>query len=266
MMSIFVRIFYFLTFLICSFHLPRMLSKNFTHASLVGFAYFLNFLPWLAFACHLVALLACFVALGASLKPNRFFRIAVALLFSIFVFTSFFGGKINHSQTLWMMAAYLFIFVDLKKGIYDFPNSYIRELLEVIILTTYLIAVLWKVRNLGLATEWSELRAIVLNNVAISIGQGSGPRSFFKVLFEQYPNFYVFGFLGAVMFQLTTALPIFIKKYRYAWGWGALFFHLMTGLGLGVWFIEQGLLVAYVLIFIPTLLKSESRDLSDDKV
>lgn len=254
-MSILVaRSFYLLTAVNIIFHLPYILSRQFDHAQFVSFAYFLNFFsnPVL-----IIFILSIFLLVSLAFclwRLDRTSRFLVALLGSVLLHTAFSFGKINRTQHLWILSSYLMIFFDVKKSFSQKPNALIYDLIQSILLATYFVSGLWKLRG-WIEHSDTSLREGVLNFIALSVGEGNGPHVVLYPLLMENTWILVVGFILALIFQLSTPVAIFQRQYRSLWGLFACIFHFLTGYVMGVWFNPQLVTVLFFLIFVPMLEK-----------
>ncbi len=224
MSVLFARIYYLLMTVIIFYNLPFLLTRNFGQKNFVGFAYFLNFLPEPSLILIALSFLLL-ICLGFCLwNLNQLCRIAAAVIASILTFSAFSFGKINHPTNVWLISAFLMIFFDPKRGFREKPNLYIYDLIQTVILTTYFISGLWKLRDWWSAGSSFDFQSSILSAVAYSIAEGNGPSPVLYPLLDHQAWVFVFGFFVMLLFQLTTVFAVFVRKYRPLWGCFAVFF------------------------------------------
>ena len=255
MSVLFARIFYLLSAIIFLNQLPYILMREFNRAKFVGFAYPFGFFSEPRIAVFIISVILVGSVGFCLWKLDRVSRILVALLGSALLFTAFSFGKVNHTQHLWIMSLYAMIFFDVRKSFYQKPNLIVYDFIQTILLGTYFVSGLWKLRvwlGSGMSAGFQDS---IANVIAYAIAEGNGPNPALHSLMREQIWIFSFAFLLALLFQLSTPLAIFIKKYRYAWGIFACVFHLATGYVMGVWFIEQTMAAFFFLVFVPLLEK-----------
>lgn len=244
-------LFYFLQLFVILIKLPFVITRDYSTADFHGAAWFLNYTNSPGFFVIGIALLSVLASAWCLVRPATVARIAAAFLFAVVCYAPFSFGKMAHSSHMWMIAAFAMVFFKSEKSYAGF-NSRIVELIQVIILASYLTAALWKVRS-WMAADAFSAQDIILHNVAYAIAQGNGPAAPVLDILESHGWLLTAGFAMTVLFQISAFIPILIHRYREYWGWMAFSFHLMTGLFMGIWFNEHSVAALYFLAVVPKL-------------
>lgn len=253
-----LQIFYLLTIVILFFRIPGIILTNYNKAQFVSFSYFLNFVTRPDYFIFILSLCLLLLSVWCLFTLNQMCRAAMAVLLSILLSVGFAFGKINHSQHVWMLSAYILIFFDPKKTMSDRPNRQLLDLVQVLLLSTYFISGLWKLRAFFSSISLANFEFTVLDYMAYGVLEGNKILFIVSDLLKTHTWVFSYGFILILVFQLGSVVPIFFRHYRTVWGFAACAFHFITGCALGIWFVEQSMAALFFLIFVPLLLKEES--------
>jgi hypothetical protein len=205
-------------------------------------------------------LFAMVFALSAIIWQKKYFAVATLIFYSLFVYLPYFqDGKIDHSQSTLLYASISLIFFNLSAPLNANKNLIVLRCIQFALLSCYFNAGLWKMR---LAMDQSLLEVIMkdpLNHIAYSITEGSRASYLVKkyLLDSSFQNLIRIGFLGAVLFQITSFLPLLKSNLIKYYGGLAILFHLLTGFGLGIYFSSTALVAALYLVAAEKFLKED---------
>lgn len=228
----------------------------------VSFAYVLSFFGIEHYvALHAVVIIGSFIALILGIfATGKKIRVSIFVVVNILFAITNSYGKVSHAFLGYMFALLILCFFDNKKNLNDSGNLFLIRLVQTHIVSFYCASSIWKVRFL-FAVQGDLLTSInhhILNSVSFSVAEGNGPRKIILDLLMSYPEWVFLGFVTVVLIQL---IGIWVVLYRprgiIYWGLSAVFFHMMTGLTLGIWFRSLALAVSVYFIVLELMLKNE---------
>lgn len=162
-------------------------------------------------------------------------------------------GKIHHSEHIWMFSSVIFCFIAHQEPLSSLRNILVIRLTQTILLSFYFISGLWKLRELG----FSNWREAALEHISHAIAEGNGPgEQLQQLLLQDHVWLVTAGFSLVILFQLSAVFPVFTMKHFKVWGIGAVFFHLSTGVALGIWFSSMALAALLILVIFEILLET----------
>lgn len=233
-----------------------LMDQPVDQAQFIGFARVLSFFRPLPTTFYpILYILTVSLLLITLFVPKLSLRFLATFLFLVTMFITLSYGKVFHSSHIWLVSSLLVCFLNPKKSIAEKNNLLILRLMQATLLSYYFTAGLWKLRDLGLS-NWG--RALQ-EQIAYSIAEGTGPGSNVQALFSLIPSWLLsLGFILVVGFQLSSIWPIIKLQSFKMWGVFAFFFHLSTGVFLGVWFVPTMIAVLFFLIMTEDLLVLDS--------
>ena len=82
---------------------------------------------------------------------------------------------------------------------------------------------------------------------------------FVEFLLYQYPELLSVGFFCALLFQLTSLLPVIFNNLTVFYGILAVLFHLLVGVTAGIYFSHTALAILFFLIIVETMMKRDNK-------
>lgn len=155
----------------------------------------------------------------------------------------------------WRLSMILVCFLAPKEDLFSPKNFKKIDLFQKILLSHYFLAGAWKlITFIKSESPINYLKFAGTEAVAETIAEGFGPPPILFELIRQFPYIVTLGFIGVIIFQLSTALPIFFRLPILYWGFGAVIFHMITGLFIGFWFYKTTIIVLLFIVY-PNILK-----------
>ncbi len=200
-------------------------------------------------------------------KPGKYISLTVVAcrsLVPIFYITwvslQYSYGKINNDQHPWMFAAIFFSFIGTSKSLASRRNRFFLRLTQSVLLTSYFIAGIWKMRELVQLNGIGDVQKEVLNSFAYAIAEGSIRLDSFREWFLlEHKGILVLGMLLVLVFELSVILPVILDRYYWAFGIFAILFHLNNGLFLGIPFVPTIYALALIVVLGDILLGLSER-------
>lgn len=179
--------------------------------------------------------------LASTFFEKKWIRFLSAVFFLILISLKFSLGKINHSHHIWFWVMPIFACFDSRKT--KVWNQRIVQILQTVYLSFLFSAGLWKLRSL----DFRSIGASPLEHFSYAILEGNGPPPEMQMYFlTETPWVLILGFYIVLLFQLTCILPVIFDLPMKLWGFGAIVFHTLTGVFLGIWFKP---FVMFVMLF-----------------
>ena len=205
------------------------------------------------FLIPLICLLAIASLLTAIFIYSRIHRAIACLLTLVFFSVDFSYGKVSHLHHIWIISSVVFILLNSDKLLSDRSNIWKVRLIQSLALCPYLFSGLWKLR----VANFENISSGIKDQLAYSIAEGAGPplSSFFISNF----NFLILGFIAVIIFQISAIYPIFTFKHQNIWAILAVWFHISTGIALGIWFTSTILGLFVILIILNKLINYENK-------
>ena len=239
-MIMLLKIYYLFSIVPLVYHIRRVLNSNISNISNTSFLKYLDN----EYTLLLVSVFAILSWAVVSLYPKKLLsRLFFCFGFYFICFTEYSFGKIDHYTHVWLYLNFLFLFIDKK-----FKNiEKIFEASRYLILSVYAIAGTWKLISLVNVLRVKSLTEACLDILGSSIAAGIMPISGIGKILIQYDFLLVIGFLLILVFQLANYSILFTKKHIDYLGFGAIIFHLLTGITLGIYYLP--VIVCILIIF-----------------
>ena len=211
--------------------------------------YFEN-IPLFLLVAYLLTLLS---ALLCMVRSERIFRLLCCALVACLYTLKFSFGKISHESYPWVISSFFMIFLSHKSPLYKSNNLLIIRLTQTMLLSHYFIAGIWKIRDLYTLDSITKSN-LGLEQVALSFVHGDSPNIFFMNTIAKYPMALALSFVLVVALQISTIFPIVFQRGFKQWGFLFLLFHLLMGISMGAWFVNNALAIVFFLIVTEVLL------------
>ena len=233
--------------------IPWSAVQNMPASHIAGFLKYFNPPIWILSLLFLSGLFFCFLCI---FHPQKYLKIVTSVLVCAIFLILYSYKHIGHHNHIWMISSILMCFFSPDQALKSKTNCFIIRLTQALLLSHYFISGLWKLRTL-----FSVKFAIPFKDIlseAIAFAQTTRSLEFHifvKVLLYQHPELLSVGFFCALLFQLTSLLPVFFNNLIILYGVLAVLFHFSMGIISGIYFSHTVLAILFFLIIVETMMK-----------
>lgn len=260
MTSHYRKVFYMAIFAICMSHMSQLGATDFSSVHFLNVVYPLNFLEYKGAVAFLISSASVALAfLGIFWSPTILSGLfCVSFTLSAFVYLSLTGAGSNYLH-IWIFASAFLCFLRVDRALGDPRNLLILRLIQCSLLSGYFISGLWKLRNWNRGPVFQVASNLGLNHIATAMSEGHGPSPVIAGMIHHpwAPAIVGGGFSLAVLFQLSTIIPVLTGRSWLAWGIMANVFHFITGIALGLWYAETTIASLFFLVITEQMIVME---------
>ena len=198
---------------------------------------------WLLSLLFLASLLFCFLSIFRPIKYLKIITSVLACAVFLILYSFRYTGHQNH---IWMISSVLMCFFSSDQDLRSKKNIFIIRFMQALLLSHYFISGLWKLRTLVSAKFTIPLKDMLLETMAYTnIAGGLEFHAFIKILLYQYPWLLSIGYFCALLFQLTSLLPVIFNNLVVLYGILAILFHFLIGIAAGIYFSHTVLAILF---------------------
>lgn len=169
-------------------------------------------------------------------------------------------GHISHPNHIWIWSSLFFIFIDPKKEITSRSNIKTFQFLIATHFLIYFNAGIWKLRSLIRNNDFSlvSIKDSSLESIGVSLAHGLKINPAILDFFINYQDIAGIGFFFIIAFQLSTILPLIKYELAPKFFILSIFFHLITGIFTGHWYMQTAFMCFYLYFLTSTLFNKKT--------